>query len=76
MAKAFGVNLLAGKSALITGGGSGINFAIAKRFASQGANVAVVGRTKEKLETAAAELRALGVKAAGYPADVRDYDAL
>ncbi len=76
MAKAFAPNLLAGKSALVTGGGSGINLAIAKRFAAHGANVAIIGRTKEKLDGAAAELRALGGKAAGYAADVRDYDAL
>jgi NAD(P)-dependent dehydrogenase (short-subunit alcohol dehydrogenase family) len=76
MSEAFTGNQLAGKSALITGGGSGINFAIAKRFASQGASVALVGRTKEKLDNAATELRAFGGKAAGYPADVRDYDAL
>ena len=76
MANAFASNLLAGKSALVTGGGSGINLAIAKRFASQGASVALIGRTREKLDAAAAELRGLGGKAAGYPADVRDYDAL
>ncbi|MBA3644872.1 MAG: SDR family oxidoreductase [Gemmatimonadaceae bacterium] len=76
MPEAFAEKQLAGKSALITGGGSGINLAIAKRFASHGANVSLVGRTKEKLDAAAAELRALGAKAGGYAADVRDYDAL
>lgn len=76
MTQAFAPNLLAGKSALVTGGGSGINLAIAKKLASQGASVALVGRTKEKLDAAAAEIREAGGKAAGYPADVRDYDAL
>jgi NAD(P)-dependent dehydrogenase (short-subunit alcohol dehydrogenase family) len=65
-----------GKSALITGGGSGINLAIAKRFASEGARVALVGRTLEKLERAAAEIRELGGSATVHPADVRDYEAL
>ncbi len=72
----FGEMQLRGKSALVTGGGSGINLAIAKRFAEHGANVALVGRTKEKLDAAAAEIRAAGGVAAGYPADVRDYDVL
>lgn len=72
----FGSQILAGKRAIITGGGSGINFAIAHRYAEQGASVALVGRTKEKLDNAAAEIRKTGVKASGYPADVRDYEAL
>src|SRR5436190_8903170 len=76
MADVFRSQLLAGKSAIITGGGSGINFAIAKRFAAYGANVALIGRTKEKLDSAAEEIRKTGVKASGHPADVRDYHAL
>jgi NAD(P)-dependent dehydrogenase (short-subunit alcohol dehydrogenase family) len=72
----FGSQILAGKRAIITGGGSGINFAIARRFAEHGADVALVGRTKEKLDNAAAEIRKTGVKASGHPADVRDYDGL
>ena len=76
MAQSFAENILAGKSAVITGGGSGINLAIAKRFASNGASVALIGRTKEKLDNAAAEINSAGGKAAGYPADVRDYGAL
>ena len=76
MAEVFGSKLLAGKNALITGGGSGINFAIAKRFAESGANVALIGRTKEKLDTAAEEIRQAGGTTSGHPADVREYDAL
>jgi NAD(P)-dependent dehydrogenase (short-subunit alcohol dehydrogenase family) len=76
MADVFRSQLLAGKNALITGGGSGINFAIAQRFAASGAGVALIGRTKEKLDAAAEEIRKTGVKASGHPADVRDYDAL
>ena len=47
----------AGKTALITGSGTGIGLAIAKKFAGYGANVIILGRRKEPLESAAAELR-------------------
>lgn len=76
MAKTFRDRILAGKTALVTGGGSGINLAIARRFAEHGASVALVGRTKEKLDEAAAEIGKAGGTASGHPADVRDYDAL
>ena len=76
MGEVFVSGLLAGKTALITGGGSGINLAIAKRYAQHGAVVALIGRTKEKLDAAANEIRKAGGKATGHPADVRDYDAL
>ena len=76
MAEVFGQALLAGKNAIVTGGGSGINLAIARRFAMHGANVALIGRTKEKLDSAADEIRKSGGTASGHPADVRDYDTL
>jgi NAD(P)-dependent dehydrogenase (short-subunit alcohol dehydrogenase family) len=76
MSPTFGTQILAGKTALITGGGSGINFAIAERFSHQGAKVALVGRTKEKLDNAAKVIQDRGGEARGFPADVRDYEAL
>jgi NAD(P)-dependent dehydrogenase (short-subunit alcohol dehydrogenase family) len=76
MADVFVAKLLAGKHALITGGGSGINLAIARRYAESGASVTLVGRTKEKLDAAANEIRSTGGNASGHPADVRDYDIL
>jgi len=76
MAQVFGEKLLAGRTAVITGGGSGINLTIARRYAQQGAKVALIGRTKEKLDTAAAQIHDEGGEASGHPADVRDYDAL
>jgi 3-oxoacyl-[acyl-carrier protein] reductase len=48
---------LAGRTALITGGSKGIGFAIAKRFASEGCNVALVARASAELEKASAALR-------------------
>lgn len=44
---------LSGKTAIITGAGSGIGRAIAIAFAREGANIALVGRRKEKLEETA-----------------------
>lgn len=47
---------LAGKTALVTGGSSGIGLAAARLLMENGARVAIVGRSFEKLEKAAAEL--------------------
>ncbi len=63
--------LLAGTSAFVTGGGSGINLAIAHAPASVGADIAICGRSAEKLEAAAGELRAHGTDTLAVAADVR-----
>ena len=68
--------LFNGKTVFITGGGSGINLGIARNFAALGANIAICGRTQEKLNAAAVELRALGAKVCAVAADVRDFAAL
>lgn len=72
----FTPNLFAGKAALVTGGGSGIGAGIAKMLAAHGAKVALVGRTKEKLDAVAGAIRAAGGEASTHAADVRDYPAL
>ena len=69
-------NLLRGKVAFVTGGSSGICLRIAERFAAQGAGVALLGRTPEKLDRAVAGIREAGGDAVGFAADVRDYTAL
>ena len=67
--------LLAGKTAFITGGSSGINLGIAEAFVKAGARVVINGRNVEKLEAAVKGLQAHGT-AMGVPADVRQYDAM
>lgn len=77
MAGAFASNLLSGKTAFITGGGSGICRGIARAFLAHGAKVAIVSRKVERLEATASELAA-ETKGTCLPlaADVRDYDAV
>ena len=51
---------LKGKTALVTGSTAGIGFAIAKRLAEEGVDVAITGRNQEKLDAAAVELSKVG----------------
>lgn len=69
-------DLFNGKTVFVTGGGSGINLGVARNFAALGANVAICGRSPERLDAAATELSALGIKACPVVADVRDYAAM
>lgn len=61
---------LAGKVALVTGGGTGIGRAIALAFGREGAKVAVAGRRKEKLDETLRELEKLGSKGLAIGCDV------
>jgi NAD(P)-dependent dehydrogenase (short-subunit alcohol dehydrogenase family) len=72
----FKEHLLGGKTAFLTGGGSGINLAIAERYAEHGAKVVLVGRNLEKTRAAARAIEDRGGCALGLSADVRDYAAL
>jgi len=59
----------------VAGGTSGINLGIAEAFATAGARVAVMSRSKEKVDAAVTRLQALGAQATGGAADVRDPEA-
>jgi NAD(P)-dependent dehydrogenase (short-subunit alcohol dehydrogenase family) len=63
---------LANKTALITGGNSGIGLATAKLFIAEGAKVTITGRNKETLQAAAKEL---GPNALAIVADATDIAA-
>ena len=76
MASIFRENLLAGKTAFVTGGSSGIGLRMAERFASQGAKVMILGRNREKLDSAVRLIEEAGGVAAGIACDVRDYASL
>ena len=63
---------LSGKTAIVTGGGTGIGRQMAEALAELGANLVLCARKVERCEQAAAELSELGVKALGMRCDVRD----
>lgn len=71
-ASVFRPGLFAGRTVIVTGGGSGIGRATAHELASLGATVALVGRDPDKLAHVAAEILEDGGSAYGLPCDIRD----
>jgi NAD(P)-dependent dehydrogenase (short-subunit alcohol dehydrogenase family) len=67
---------LEGRVAIVTGGGRGIGRAIAVGYAEAGADIAVVGRSRDVLDSAVAEIEAHGRHGLALEADLRDVAAI
>lgn len=67
---------LEGKTALVTGGNSGIGLAIAQRFAAEGARVFVTGRRQAQLDAAVASIGAQATAIQGDVSRMEDLDRL
>lgn len=74
--RVFRSDLLAGRRAIVTGGGTGIGRATALELAAAGADVALLGRRAEPLEKVATEIVAAGRRALAIPCDIRQADAV
>lgn len=75
----FSENILKDKTAIVTGGGSGLGKSMATYFHRLGANIVITGRSEEKLADAANEIHEANQKNDGVlivPGDVRDYDSV
>ncbi|KAK6934754.1 hypothetical protein RJ641_034909 [Dillenia turbinata] len=71
MESPFKSDILKGKVALLTGGGSGIGFELSTQFGKHGASVAIMGRRRSVLDSAVSALQSLGIRAVGFQGDVR-----
>lgn len=70
------MGVLEGKTALVTGGGQGIGQGIAWALASEGADVAVAGRTEATLRETCAEIERRGRRGEALVCDVTDPDQI
>jgi NAD(P)-dependent dehydrogenase (short-subunit alcohol dehydrogenase family) len=70
------MGLLEGKTALVTGGGSGIGLASAVRLAAEGAHVFITGRRKTELDAAVETIGSAATAVAGDISDLADLDRL
>jgi len=72
----FQQDLLKGKRILITGGGTGLGKAMARRFIGLGANIYICGRRAEILSATESELKRIGGTIRALPCDVRKAEAV
>jgi citronellol/citronellal dehydrogenase len=68
--------LFAGRTIVVTGGGSGIGRCTAHELVALGARVAIVGRAPEKLAHVTDELAAEGGRSSAHRCDIRDEEAV
>lgn len=74
MESPFKPDILKGKVALLTGGGSGIGYEISEQLGRHGASIAIMGRRKQVVDSAVSSLQSLGIQAIGVAGDVRKRD--
>jgi gluconate 5-dehydrogenase len=67
---------LKGRVAVVTGASSGLGVQMAKALAGQGADIAILARRKERLESVSQEIKALGVKCIPVVCDVTSTDSI
>jgi 2,4-dienoyl-CoA reductase [(3E)-enoyl-CoA-producing], peroxisomal len=72
----FAENILQGKVAFVTGGGTGITGGVARALAAAGAKIAITSRKIENLETMKTLIESEGGECFAVAADVRDYEAI
>ena len=65
-------DIFVGQTVCVTGGGSGMGLAMAIAFAQGGANVGILGRSRERAEAGAAKIAAFGAEVCVSVCDVRD----
>jgi 2,4-dienoyl-CoA reductase [(3E)-enoyl-CoA-producing], peroxisomal len=76
MSKVFADNILQGKVAFVTGGGTGITGGVARAFAEHGAKLAITSRSEDKLIARKQYIEENGGECLAVVADVRDYAAV
>lgn len=64
------------RTIVVCGYGSGISDGVARKFGAEGFQVALVARSKDKLDKAATELRDQGIDARAFPTDLADAGAV
>ncbi len=64
------------RTIVVCGYGNGISDGVARKFGAEGFQVALVARSKDKLDEAAAALRDAGVNAKAFPSDLSDAAAI